>query len=214
MNRFSSLVTVAAGLAASLLLAGLHRPAASATTRGALPRASQTATGAALTFLAADEKKPPKEEDYPELYVKEFPEKPAPGHQVYTLSGGEDPKTTITADDDVTVRLNGEMIFADNDGWKCPDDRGGKWKGAPITFHAKPEDKITIILYDLLGDEWGIGPVHIHRADGKHALLQPRVNGQSEGELNDHLFTDAPPGPSAKRVKKLEATWTIKDVLP
>ena len=63
---------------------------------------------------------------------------------------------------------------ADNDGWACPDDRGGKWKGAPITFHAKPEDKITIILYDLMGDEWGLGPVHLHRADGKHGGTDQR----------------------------------------
>jgi hypothetical protein len=168
----------------------------------------------ALTLLAADEEKPPKESVFPELYVKKFPEKPAPGYQVYTLSGGEDPKTPIVADDDVTVRLNGEMIFADNDGWACPDDRGGKWKGAPITFHAKPDDKITLVLYDLVGDQWGIGPVYLHRADGKHAVLQPRTEGQSEGELEGHLFTDGPPGPDAKRHKVLETTWVIKDVIP
>jgi hypothetical protein len=168
----------------------------------------------ALTFLAADEEKPPKESDFPELYVKKFPEKPAPGYQVYTLSGGEDPKTPIVADDDVTVRLNGEMIFADNAGWACPDDRGGKWKGAPITFHAKPDDKITLVLYDLVGDEWGLGPVYLHRGDGKHAVLQPRTEGQSEGELEGHLFQDGPPGPDAKRHKELETTWVIKDVIP
>jgi hypothetical protein len=164
--------------------------------------------------LAADEKKPPKESDFPELYVKAYPEKPAPGYQVYTLSGGEDPKTPIAADDDLTVRLNDEMIFADNDGWKCPDDRGGKWKGVPITFHAKPEDKITLVLYDLVPDMWGLGPVYIHRADGKRAVLQPHVEGQSTPGLKGGLYEDAPPGPDAPRHKVLEATWTIKDVLP
>jgi hypothetical protein len=170
--------------------------------------------GPALDLLAAAEKKPPKESDFPELYVKQYPEKPAPGFQVYTLSGGEDPKTPIVADDDVTVRLNGEMIFADNDGWACPDDRGGKWKGAPITFHAKPDDKITIILYDLIGPSWGIGPVYLHRADGKHDVLQPEVHGQSDPGLNQMLFTNGPPGPNAKRHKMLDATWTIKDIIP
>jgi hypothetical protein len=164
--------------------------------------------------LAAEEKKPPKEADYPELYVKEYSEKPAPGYQGYTLSGGEDPKTPIAADDDLTVRLNGEMIFADNDGWKCPDDRGGKWKGAPIIIHAKPEDKITLVLYDLVPDMWGLGPVYIHRADGKRAVLQPHVEGQSTPGLKGGLYGDSPPGPDAPRHKVLEATWTIKDVLP
>ena len=153
------------------------------------------------------------ESDFPELYTKEFPEKPASGYQVYTLSGSEDPKAPIAADDDVTVRLNDEMVFADNDGWKCPDDRGGKWKGAPIVFQAKPEDKITIILYDLIGDDWGIGPVYLHRADGKHAVIQPRVEGKSTpGLKQDGLYSDAPPGPDAPRHKVLEATWTIKDL--
>src|SRR5438309_1239595 len=49
--------------------------------------------GPALELLAAEEKKPPKESDFPELYAKQYPEKPAPGYQVYTLSGGEDSKT-------------------------------------------------------------------------------------------------------------------------
>jgi hypothetical protein len=218
MRRSLFPLWLAAGLAGCLALAALAVPVAgSSTLPGAtlfiLPTRWVTLPPA-LTLLAVDEEKPPKEADFPELYVKKFPEKPAPGYQVYTLSGGEDPTTPIHADDDVTVRLNGEMIFADNDGWACPDDRGGKWKGAPITFHAKPDDKITLVLYDLVGDEWGIGPVYLHRGDGKRAVLQSPMQGQSEGELEGHLFEDGPPGPDAKRNKALETTWVIKDIIP
>jgi hypothetical protein len=216
MRRSLLSLWLAAGLAGCVAPAALGAPVAAfpALPGAALSLAATPALRLVMTLLAADEEKPPKESDFPELYVKKFPEKPAPGYQVYILSGGEDPTTPIVADDDVTVRLNGEMIFADNDGWACPDDRGGKWKGAPITFHAKPDDKITLVLYDLVGDEWGLGPVYLHRADGKHAVLQPRTEGQSEGELEGHLFTDGPPGPDAKRNKALETTRTIKDVIP
>jgi hypothetical protein len=162
----------------------------------------------------AEEKPPPKELEFPQFYQKQFPEKPAEGLSVYTLSGSQDPKAKIEADDDLIIRLNKEMIFADNDGWKSIDERGGKWKGEPIVFHAKPDDKITLVLYDLLGDEWGIGPVYLHRADGKKAVLQPRTTGQSDPDLDNVLFRTQPPGPSAKRQKKLEATWTIKDIIP
>lgn len=183
---------------------------------GVSPEDLRLSPGPALApvLLASDEKKPPKESEFPELYVKEYPEKPAAGYQVYTLSGGEDPKTPIVVDDDLTVRLNGEMIFADNDGWKSTDDRGGKWRGAPITFHAKPEDKITLVLYDLVPPTWGLGPIYIHRADGKHAVLQPHVEGQSTPGLKGELYNDGPPGPNAARHQEFEMTWTIKEVLP
>jgi hypothetical protein len=52
--------------------------------RPAGPRLSP-GPAAAPVMLAADEKKPPKESDFPELYVKEYPEKPAPGYQVWTI---------------------------------------------------------------------------------------------------------------------------------
>jgi hypothetical protein len=165
-------------------------------------------------LLADEEAKPPKESDFPELYVREYLKEPAPGYQVYTLSGGEDAKAPIEADDDVTVRLNGVMIFADNDGWACPDERGGKWHGAPITFHAKPEDKITLLLYDLCGGEWDLGPIYLHRADGKRVLLLARKAGESEEGLDNPLFENGPPGPGATRHKMLEESWTIGEKLP
>jgi hypothetical protein len=206
MRTARSSLWLAAGMAGIVLPSALSVPTS---------RPERPAPGVRLMALAAEEeKKPPKESDFPELYVKEYPKEPAPGYAIYTLSGGEDPKSAIVADDDVTVRLNGEMIFADNDGWACPDERGGKWHGAPITFHAKPEDKVTVILYDLAPDAWKLGPIYLHRADGKRALLQPEVMGESDPQLDNMLFADAPPGPEAKRNKQHEATKTIKDVIP
>jgi hypothetical protein len=106
------------------------------------------------------------------------------------------------------------MIFADNDGWKCPDDRGGKWHGAPISFHAKPEDKITILVYDLCPGDWSVGPITLHRADGKRVLLLSEREGQSEADLDNSLFENGPPGPDAKRNKVVEESWVIKEKLP
>lgn len=155
---------------------------------------------------------PPAPGSFPEFYLKRFPARPAPGAQVYILSGAPDPKARIVADDDLTVRLNDQVILADNDGWASPDPRGGKWRGMPVLFHARPTDRLTVTLYDLVPETWALGPLYLHRA-GRMARLLPHVQGHSPPDLDNELFTLFPPDEETPRAKVFEQSWVIRKLV-
>lgn len=63
---------------------------------------------------------------------------------VYTLSASPSPETFLVVDDDLEVKVNGETVFIDDDGYATLDGRAS-WKGVPIAFSALPGDELEII---------------------------------------------------------------------
>lgn len=62
----------------------------------------------------------------------------------YILSASPSPETPLVVDDDLEVKVNGETVFIDDDGYATFDGRIS-WKGDPITFSALPGDELEII---------------------------------------------------------------------
>jgi len=122
--------------------------------------------------------------DETEPYQMTFPKVPREGFQVYTLSGGKDPRTPIVADDDLSLFLNGVLIFSDEDAIASNDDRFVRWEGTPITFHARPGDRLRIVLVDRVPGEWNLGPLYLHGATGKPVLLVERIGGASAPDVS------------------------------
>ena len=58
----------------------------------------------------------------------------------YTISASPSPETPIVVDDDPEVKVNGETVFIDDDGYATLDGRAS-WKGDLITFSALPGDE-------------------------------------------------------------------------
>jgi parallel beta-helix repeat protein len=72
----------------------------------------------------------------------------------YTLSGSTSPGDSFSVDDDITVKLNGETVFIDNNGQA----------GAipPIHFEAFTEDLLTITLINTMWCCLGVSNIYLH----------------------------------------------------
>lgn len=85
-----------------------------------------------------------------------------------TLSGGTSPTETIGVDDDLEVRLNGVVIFVNNDQFAT--------ELAPISFTADLGDQLRLIATNsiIFGGHEGIDPLYLHcDATGDIQVLDP-----------------------------------------
>jgi hypothetical protein len=80
----------------------------------------------------------------------------------FTLSAGKNPNKEIDVDDDLTVYLNGERIFRDNDGVIGI----GLEPIEPITFRAEVGDRLRIVAKDGQGPCRSLSPLWLHCRDG------------------------------------------------
>jgi len=79
----------------------------------------------------------------------------------FVLSGGPSADDPISVDDDLTVRLNGERIFRDDD--------GGASQIGPIPFRARAGDHLQIIAVDVNAPCRELGQVYLHCSTGGKA---------------------------------------------
>ena len=114
----------------------------------------------------------------------------------YTLSGGPQPSNNVKVDDDLTVYVNGNIKFIDDDHtWTI--DPNARWKGTPIKFEARPGDKLRIVAKNTHGhyDLWlfrSPNPVELSElyiyVDGNSVKL---TNGVSHSDYaDDSVFFD------------------------
>jgi len=82
----------------------------------------------------------------------------------YTLSASPSPETPLVVDDDLEVKVNGETVFIDDDGYATLDGRAS-WKGEPITFSALPGDELEIIATNPGGGEIELSALYLHAGD-------------------------------------------------
>jgi hypothetical protein len=80
----------------------------------------------------------------------------------FSLSAGKNPNKEIDVDDDLTVYLNGERIFRDNDGVIGI----GLEPIEPIHFRAKVGDKLRVVAKDGQGPCRSLSPLWLHCRDG------------------------------------------------
>lgn len=116
----------------------------------------------------------------------------------YTLSGGSSPETPLMVDDDLEVKVNGENVFIDDDGYTTLDGRGS-WKGDPVTFLALPGDELEIIATNSGGKEIELSELYLH-AGGESVQLSGGVQkGESDVyEFFSERFTISIPTPSVR----------------
>ena len=114
----------------------------------------------------------------------------------YTLSGGSHPSDYLVVDDDLTVYVNGNIIFDDDDDYWTGDGRAN-WRGSPIKFKAHPDDALQIVasngptVYDWFGsrgaNEVKLSELYIH-VGGNSAKL---TNGIYHSDYtDDSIFFD------------------------
>lgn len=113
----------------------------------------------------------------------------------YTLSGGLSPSEKLVVDDDITVYVNGNAVFVDDDGFWTGDSWGRQtYRGAPITFQASPGDTIRIVATNPGGVYIRLSPLYLHTA-GQSMKLTDGVPKQSSNTYTffDKSFTIAIP---------------------
>ncbi|MEA1906371.1 MAG: hypothetical protein U9N12_05385 [Euryarchaeota archaeon] len=99
----------------------------------------------------------------------------------YTLSASPSPETHLVVDDDLEVKVNGETVFTDDDGYATPDGRAS-WKGDPITFSALPGDELEIIATNPGGGGIELSALYLH-ADGESVQLSDGVPNTPGSDL-------------------------------
>ncbi len=99
----------------------------------------------------------------------------------YTLSASPSPETPLVVDDDLEVKVNGETMFIDDDGYATLDGRAS-WKGDPITFSALPGYELEIIATNPGGGEIELSALYLH-AGGESVQLSDGVPNAPGGDL-------------------------------
>ena len=99
----------------------------------------------------------------------------------YTLSASPSPETPLVVDDDLEVKVNGETVFIDDDGYATLDGRAS-WKGEPITFSALPGDELEIIATNPGGGGIELSALYLH-AGGESVHLSDGVPNAPGGDL-------------------------------
>lgn len=114
----------------------------------------------------------------------------------YTISASPSPETPLVVDDDLEVKVNGETVFIDDDGYTTLDGRGS-WKGDPITFTALPGDELEIIATNPGGGEIELSPLYLHAGDESVKLSDgvPNAPGGDLYEFFRERFTISIPAP-------------------
>jgi len=113
-----------------------------------------------------------------------------------TLSASPSPETPLVVDDDLEVKLNGETVFIDDDGYATLDGRA-IWKGDPITFSALPGDELEIIATNPGVREIELSALYLH-AGGESVQLSDGVPKAPGGDLYEFFrecFTISIPAP-------------------
>jgi hypothetical protein len=114
----------------------------------------------------------------------------------YTLSASPSTETPLVVDDDLEVKVNGNTVFIDDDGYSTLDGRAS-WKGAPITFSALPGDELEIIARNPGGGEIELSALYLH-AGGESVKLNDGVPNAPGGDLYEFFrerFTISIPAP-------------------
>lgn len=110
----------------------------------------------------------------------------------FILSGGLSPTETIGVDDDLTLYLNGTVIYVNNDGQAS--------ELAPIPFTAQNGDMLRVVATDVDPFCRGIDPLYLHCATtGAVQVLD--ADGQLDG--------CAPPGTRPANFVFYDQTFTI-----
>lgn len=99
----------------------------------------------------------------------------------YTLSASPSPETPLVVDDDLEVKVNGETVFIDDDGYATLDGRAS-WTGDPITFSALPGYELEIIATNPGGGEIELSALYLH-ADEESVQLSDGVPNAPGGDL-------------------------------
>jgi hypothetical protein len=105
--------------------------------------------------------------------------------ELFVLSGGSTPTAGISVDDDLSVLLNGQPLFTDNDG-QDNSEFGENGVLDPIQFSASNGDILTITALDVLGGCRDLSPgLSLHRISDNSAQSIggfPRICGTNGGE--------------------------------
>ena len=114
----------------------------------------------------------------------------------YTISASPSPETHLVVDDDLEVKVNGETVFIDDDGYATLDGRAS-WKGDPITFSALPGYELEIIATNPGGGAIELSALYLH-ADGESVKLSdgvPNALGSDLYEFFRERFMISIPAP-------------------
>lgn len=106
---------------------------------------------------------------------------PAEGPFEYVLTGGTSIFDYITVDDDLIVEVNGEVVYADND--------GGSSELPPFSFEASVGDTIHVVLIDENYCDAYLDPLWIHFGASVHQSLN--VEQFCISACDDHPCYDA-----------------------
>lgn len=101
---------------------------------------------------------------------------------LYILSGGTSPTDYLSVDDDLIVKVDGRVVFADEDGWATGDSRGAKYKGKPISFAAQSNSTLEIIALDAVCCSARLGTLYLHYPDQSFAKLTDAISAPSQGQ--------------------------------
>lgn len=101
--------------------------------------------------------------------------------ETFTISGGILSEDSLFVDDDIIVKVDGTVVFADEDGYYTGDSRGATYSGEPIRFNASPNSTLKIIAIDVCCCRAELSQLYLHRADGYIAKVTDEINAQSQG---------------------------------
>lgn len=102
----------------------------------------------------------------------------------FIISGGILPSQRLGVDDDLIVKVDGHVVFADEDGWATGDSRGAQYNGDPIAFEARPDSTLEIIALDAVCCSAWLSTLYLHYPDGSFAKLTEEISAPSQGRCS------------------------------
>jgi hypothetical protein len=126
----------------------------------------------------------------------------------YTLSASPSPETPLVVDDDLEVKVNGETVFIDDDGYATLDGRAS-WNGGPITFSALPGDELEVIATNPGGGGIELSALYLHAGDESLQLSDgvPNAPGGDLYEFFRERFTILmPASPPSVRISDISSS--------